>query len=621
MCGIVGYIGKEEAAPLLLEGLRRLEYRGYDSAGLCLLDGGILQVRKCLGRVGRLAQLVAQSPLQGSLGISHTRWATHGLPSDANAHPHLDATGQLALVHNGIIENYAALRLDLLRRNRRRRFRSQTDTEVLAHLIGQLLEERLAHGKALTSDLVADAIQAATAQATGTYALALVHSGLPEQLFGARRGSPLVVGLGAGESFLASDLSPIAARARRVIYLHDGDIVILGRDIVAVRAGGKPVRRASSKVHWAAEAAERGRFPHYMLKEIYEQPERVAEVLRRTLRPSTGSVAFAEPALSARALGRVRRLLLVACGTSWHAALLGEYLIESLAGLPVEVECASEMRYRQRPLEPGTLVLAISQSGETADTLAAVRAARAQGARTLALVNVAGSTIARESDAGIQMRAGPEIGVASTKAFELQVLWLTLLGIALGRQRGHLALTQGRRLVRELQRLPAKLNDVLAHSARIRTVARKYGRAAHFLFMGRQYNFPIALEGALKLKEISYLHAEGHPSAEMKHGPIALVTPELPSVFVAPLDAVHDKNLSNMEEIKARRGPIIAVATRGDREVARRADDVLWVPPTLDCLQPLLTVLPLQLLAYHIAVLRGCDVDKPRNLAKSVTVE
>ena len=325
--------------------------------------------------------------------------------------------------------------------------------------------------------------------------------------------------------------------------------------------------------------------------------------------------------MSARALGRVRRLLLVACGTSWHAALLGEYLIESLAGLPVEVECASEMRYRQRPLEKGTLVLAISQSGETADTLAALRAARAQGARTLALVNVAGSTLARESDADIQMRAGPEIGVASTKAFELQVLWLTLLAIALGRQRGHLSLAQGRRLVRELQSIPAKLGDILAHSGHIRAVARKYARASHFLFMGRQYNFPIALEGALKLKEISYLHAEGHPSAEMKHGPIALVTPELPSVFVAPLDAVHDKNLSNMEEIKARRGPIIAVATRGDRELARRADALLWVPPTLDCLQPLLTVVPLQLLAYHIAVLRGCDVDKPRNLAKSVTVK
>jgi glutamine---fructose-6-phosphate transaminase (isomerizing) len=358
-----------------------------------------------------------------------------------------------------------------------------------------------------------------------------------------------------------------------------------------------------------------------MLKEIYEQPDRVAEVLRRTLRPRIGSVAFEEAALSARALSRVRRLLLVACGTSWHAALVGEYLIESLAGLPVEVECASELRYRDRPLEKGTLVLSLSQSGETADTLAAIRNARAQGARTLALVNVAGSTIARESDADIQMRAGPEIGVASTKAFELQVLWLTLLGLALGRHRGHLSLARGRQLVRELQDIPAKLKAILARSARIRAVAMKYVRANEFLFMGRQYNFPIALEGALKLKEISYVHAEGHPSAEMKHGPIALVSPQLPSVFVAPLDAVHDKNLSNLEEIKARQGPIIAIATQGDRDIARKANHLLYIPPTLDCLQPLLTVVPLQLLAYHMAVLRGCDVDKPRNLAKSVTVE
>ncbi|MGA2865294.1 MAG: glutamine--fructose-6-phosphate transaminase (isomerizing) [Verrucomicrobiota bacterium] len=619
MCGIVGYIGKQTATPLLVEGLRRLEYRGYDSAGLCTLADGALVVRKCMGRVARLAELVEQHPAGGCLGISHTRWATHGLPSDANAHPHLDRSGNLALVHNGIIENYAALRQKLLKD--KHHFLSQTDTEVLAHLIGHHLDQRLAGGQPLTAALLAHAVLAATRQVIGTYAIALVDARLPGHLLGARRGSPLVLGLGQGENFLASDVSPIVAHTRKVIYLHDSDIVILTPGTCSITAGGKPARRAVSTVDWSAEAAERGEFPHYMLKEIHEQPERVADLLRRVLRPGADAVQFEQAALSQRHLGRVRRLLLVACGTSWHAALAGEYIIESLARLPVEVECASEMRYRNRPLEPQTLVVSISQSGETADTLAAIRGARAQGARTLAIVNVAGSTIARESEADLQMRAGPEIGVASTKAFVMQVLWLTLLGLALGRQRGHLSPAQGRKLVRELQAIPDKLRQVLAGEARILAVAKKYAQARGFLYMGRQYNFPIALEGALKLKEISYIHAEGYPSAEMKHGPIALISPDFPSLFVLPRDAMYDKNMSNVQEIKARKGPIIAVATEGDQEIARQADDVIYVPPTLDCLQPLLTVVPLQLLAYHIAVLRGCDVDKPRNLAKSVTVE
>jgi glucosamine--fructose-6-phosphate aminotransferase (isomerizing) len=619
MCGIVGYIGKQTATPLLLEGLRRLEYRGYDSAGLCTLSDGALEVRKCAGRVAGLGELVARQPAPGCLGISHTRWATHGLPSDANAHPHLDHSRKLALVHNGIIENYAALRQKLSEDNHT--FLSQTDTEVLAHLIGWHLDRRLALGKPLTPQLLAGAVLAATRQAAGSYAVAVVHSGLPGHLAGARRGSPLVVGLGQGENFLASDVSPIIAHTRKVIFLEDGDIVMLSRGEVSITANGKPARRPVKTVDWPAEAAERGNYPHFMLKEIHEQPERVAEILRRVLRPGAGSVQFEEDALSPRRLGRVRRLLLVACGTSWHAALAGEYIIENLAGLPVEVECASEMRYRNRPMEPHTLVVPISQSGETADTLAALRYARAQGARVLALVNVAGSTIARESDANLQMRAGPEIGVASTKAFETQVLWLTLLGLALGRQRGHISPGQGRKLARELNAIPGKLRQVLAADPAILAVAEKYARTREFLYMGRQFNFPIALEGALKLKEISYVHAEGHPSAEMKHGPIALISPEFPSVFVVPRDAMHDKNMSNVEEIKARKGPIIAVATEGDEEIARKADDVIYIPPTLDCLQPLLTVVPLQLLAYHIAVLRGCDVDKPRNLAKSVTVE
>ncbi len=618
MCGIVGYIGKQTATPLLIEGLRRLEYRGYDSAGLCTLSGGALEVRKCVGRVSRLAELVLRQPAHGCLGISHTRWATHGLPSDANAHPHLDRSGNLALVHNGIIENYAALRRKLLKDNHK--FLSQTDTEVLAHLVGHHLDQRLARGKPLTPALVADAVLAATREAAGSYAIAIVHAALPGHIIGARRGSPLVVGLGQDENFLASDVSPIIAHTRKVIYLQDGDIAVVSPLEVQVSAGGKPVRRHIGTVDWAAEAAERGDFPHYMLKEIHEQPERVAEVLPRVLRPGAGAVQF-EEALGPRQLGWVRRLLLVACGTSWHAALAGEYIIETLCGLPVEVECASEMRYRDRPMEPHTLVVSISQSGETADTLAAVRGARAQGARTLALVNVPGSTLARESDATLQMRAGPEIGVASTKAFVMQVLWLALLGMALGRRRGCLSAARARKLARELNAIPAKLRRVLASDPAILAVAQKYAQARQFLYMGRQFNFPIALEGALKLKEISYIHADGYPSAEMKHGPIALICPDFPSVFVVPRDAMFDKNMSNIEEIKARNGPVIAVATQGDPEIANRADNVLYVPPTLDCLQPLLTVVPLQLLAYHIAVLRGCDVDKPRNLAKSVTVE
>jgi glucosamine--fructose-6-phosphate aminotransferase (isomerizing) len=618
MCGIVGYIGKEPAAPLLIEGLRRLEYRGYDSAGLCTLDERGLQVRKCVGRVAQLERLLARKPVHGSLGVSHTRWATHGLPSNINAHPHLDRSGKLALVHNGIIENYAALRRKLQRQDHR--FLSQTDTEVLAHLVGHHLERR-ARGRAPTPELVTEALQAAAREATGTYAIAVLCADLPGYLFGARRGSPLVIGLGQEENLLASDVSPLIDRTREVVYLHDGDVAAITREEARILSNGTPVRRPVSLVNWSADAAARGKFPHYMLKEIHEQPARVAEVLRTSLRPRSGTVDFEETGLSLNALARARRLLLVACGTSWHAALVGKYVIESLARLPVEVECASEMRYRNRPLESGTLVISLSQSGETADTLAAIRLARAQGARTLAIVNVAGSTIARESDAQVQMRAGPEIGVASTKAFEMQVLWLTLIAIALGRHHGHLSPGESRKLARELLAIPAKLNKILATETRIRRVARTYARAEDFLFMGRQYNFPVALEGALKLKEISYIHAEGYPSAEMKHGPIALISPKFPSVFIAPRDAMYDKNMSNVEEIKARQGPIIAVATEGDEQLARKADAVIYIPPTLDCLQPLLTVVPLQLLAYHIAVLRGCDVDKPRNLAKSVTVE
>ena len=619
MCGIVGYVGRRDAAPILLDGLKRLEYRGYDSAGICTLDGSGLQLRKCAGRVDSLIAAVRAQPLYGRLGISHTRWATHGLPSDANAHPHLDQSGRLVIVHNGIIENYADLRRQLVEAGHH--FQSQTDTEVLAHLIGQQLEKLVPRGQRPTPEQLVAAVQHATDRAEGTYAIAVLHADLDHCLVGARRGSPLVLGVGQGENFLASDVSPILPHTRQVVYLHDGDIVLLFADRFQLWAGPQLVERPVEMVQWSAEEAELGRFPHYMLKEIHEQPSRLAEELQRALRPRQGTAELESLCPHWDELARVRRILLVACGTSWHAALAGEYLLENLAGIPTEVECASEMRYRNRPFEEDSLVIAISQSGETADTLAATRLARQQNLRTLALVNVVGSTLARESDWVLYMRAGPEIGVASTKAFTMQLLQLTLLALSLGRQRGRISLTEGRRLVRALQTIPAKVRRILENENTIVRLAKKYYRFTDFLYMGRQFNYPVALEGALKLKELSYIHAEGYPSAEMKHGPIALISPEFPSVFVIPRDQLYEKNLSNLEEIKARNGPILAVATAGDRQIRQKADDVMYVPPTLDCLQPLLTVIPLQLFAYHVALLRGCDVDKPRNLAKSVTVE
>lgn len=619
MCGIVGYVGRRDAAPILLDGLKRLEYRGYDSAGICTLDGSGLQLRKCAGRVDSLIAAVRAQPLYGRLGISHTRWATHGLPSDANAHPHLDQSGRLVIVHNGIIENYADLRRQLVEAGHH--FQSQTDTEVLAHLIGQQLDQIVPRGQRPTPEQLVAAVQHATDRAEGTYAIAVLHADLDHCLVGARRGSPLVLGVGQGENFLASDVSPILPHTRQVVYLHDGDIVLLFADRFQLWAGPQLVERPVEMVQWSAEEAELGRFPHYMLKEIHEQPSRLAEELQRALRPRQGTAELESLCPHWDELARVRRILLVACGTSWHAALAGEYLLENLAGIPTEVECASEMRYRNRPFEEDSLVIAISQSGETADTLAATRLARQQNLRTLALVNVVGSTLARESDWVLYMRAGPEIGVASTKAFTMQLLQLTLLALSLGRQRGRISLTEGRRLVRALQTIPAKVRRILENENTIVRLAKKYYRFTDFLYMGRQFNYPVALEGALKLKELSYIHAEGYPSAEMKHGPIALISPEFPSVFVIPRDQLYEKNLSNLEEIKARNGPILAVATAGDRQIRQKADDVMYVPPTLDCLQPLLTVIPLQLFAYHVALLRGCDVDKPRNLAKSVTVE
>ena len=617
MCGIVGYIGQRAAEPLLLEGLRRLEYRGYDSAGMSLLDGGQLRTVKRVGKIHEgLAAALADTPLPGSIGICHTRWATHGPPSDANAHPHADRSGRLALVHNGVIEKYASLRQHLIQLGHT--FRSETDSEVLAQLIGHYYEQTPAtDGEAR----LVNAVRRALGDVTGTYGIAVIHQDHPHLLVGARRGSPLVLGVGKGENFLASDVNAIVAHTRDVVYLNDFDVVAITPDqftINSLTTGA--VSRQISRVDWSADAAEKGDFAHFMLKEIHEQPQAVQNALRGRIHREESTSCFGGLNMTASQLRDVDRVIFCACGTAWHAGLVGEYLFEELARLPAEVEYASEFRYRNPPVDKGTLVFVISQSGETADTLAALRESQRKGHKTLAIVNVVGSTIAREADGGVYMHAGPEVGVAATKSFVSQLTVLALLALHMGRLR-HLSAARGAEILRELEALPNKIQQVLKQNDAIRRIAEKYQGASDFLFLGRQFNFPIALEGALKLKEISYIHAEGYPSAEMKHGPIALVSPDVPSVFICPRDAVYDKTFSNIEEIKARKGPIIAVATEGDTRLAGKADDILYVPPTADYVYPFLTVVPLQLLAYHMAALRGCDVDKPRNLAKSVTVE
>ncbi len=616
MCGIVGYIGQRSAEPLLLEGLRRLEYRGYDSAGMSTLDGGQLRTIKRVGKINEgLAPALAATPMPGATGICHTRWATHGPPSDANAHPHFDQSGRLALVHNGVIENYAALRQRLTKQGHV--FRSDTDSEALAQLIGHYYDETPADGDAR----LVNAVRRALGEVIGTYGIAVIHQDHPQLLVGARRGSPLVLGVGKGENFLASDVNAIVAHTRDVVYLNDFDVAVITRDnfqISSLTAGA--VSRQISRVEWTADAAEKGDFAHFMLKEIYEQPLAVQNALRGRVNHEESTSLFGGLNMTASQLRDVDRVIFCACGTAWHAGLVGEYLFEELARVPAEVEYASEFRYRNPPVDKGTLVFVISQSGETADTLAALRESQRKGHKTLAIVNAVGSTIAREADGGVYMHAGPEVGVAATKSYISQLTVLTLLALHMGRLR-HLSAARGMEIIRELEAIPDKIQHVLKQNDHIRRIAGKYQRANDFLFLGRQFNYPIALEGALKLKEISYIHAEGYPSAEMKHGPIALISPEVPSVFICPRDAVYEKTFSNIEEIKARKGPIIAVATEGDTHIATKADDVIYVPPTVDYLYPFLTVVPLQLLAYHAAVLRGCDVDKPRNLAKSVTVE
>ncbi|HEY5792724.1 MAG TPA: glutamine--fructose-6-phosphate transaminase (isomerizing) [Chthoniobacterales bacterium] len=615
MCGIVAYVGKAQATPILLDGLRRLEYRGYDSSGVALLAGGDIHVRKTVGRIANLADLIGREPVAGSAGISHTRWATHGGVTDANAHPHLDQSGKLALVHNGVIENYQQLREELQAEGHV--FKSQTDTEVLAHLIGRAFERR----KETTRGSLVEALRDALHHVIGTYGIAVVHAGLPDFVVGARRGSPLVLGIGRDQHFLASDVSAIVGHTRDVVYLNDYEIVaIQGAEFEITTLSGSGSDYQISKVEFTAEDVSKGDYPHYMLKEMLEQPQSVFDAMRGRLSPEEATAKLGGLNMTNAELRGVERIVLSACGTAFHAALIGEYLIESLAHLPVECEFASEFRYRNLPMTRDTLVFVVSQSGETADTLAALRESRRKGHRTLGICNNVGSTIARESDGGVYMHAGPEIGVAATKSFTSQVTILTLIALLLGRIR-HLSTSEGLRILAELEALPKKIEEALKLDAQVKAIAQKYAQSPNFLFFGRQYNYPVALEGALKLKEITYIPAMGHPSAELKHGVIALINEATPSVFIAPDDAVFEKNLSNIEEVKARKGPVIAIGTEGNTALAKVADDVILIPKAPDYLTPILAVIPLQLFAYHIAVELGCDVDKPRNLAKSVTVE
>ena len=609
MCGIIGYIGAKPAVPILIEGLKRLEYRGYDSAGLALVGGG-LRIEKSVGKIAQLEEHIGARHLEGSIGIAHTRWATHGEPNTINAHPHTDCKGKIAVIHNGIIENYASLKKNLEARGHK--FTTETDTEVLAHLIEEF------H----TGDLEA-AVRATLKMVEGTYGIAVVHADHPRTIVGARNGSPLIIGVGNGEYFVASDVSAILRHTRRVFYLDDHEMVTLtddGPNIRTVDNGDAQVSKQITEVEWDLEMIEKGGFDHFMLKEIFEQPQTIRNAFRGRLVWDDGDAHLGGLNLSNDELRRTKRLAFIGCGTSWHAALLGEYMIEEVARIPVEVEYASEFRYRNPIVEEGTITFVISQSGETIDTLAAMREAKRKGATTLGIVNVVGSTIAREADGGVYLHAGPEIGVASTKAFTSQATVLAIMTLLLGRLR-NMSRQEGRRLISAIEALPGQIEQILALDHEIKAIAAAYHHHNNFLYLGRGPNFPVALEGALKLKEISYVHAEGYPAAEMKHGPIALIDENMPVVVICTRDGGYQKILGNIEEVKARKGRIIAVATEGDRDILKKADHTITIPETLNLLTPILSVIPLQLLAYHIAVMRGCDVDRPRNLAKSVTVE
>jgi glutamine---fructose-6-phosphate transaminase (isomerizing) len=606
MCGIIGYIGGDNAVPILIEGLKRLEYRGYDSAGIAVINDAQLTIRKAVGKLKNLEEVVGNDPPTGTIGIGHTRWATHGRVTELNAHPH-EASG-FVLVHNGIIENYLALKEKLSAEGHE--FRTETDTEVIVHLIA----------KHFTGDLTA-AVHQALQEVVGAYAIAVLSTDDPNTVVGARSGCPLVVGLGQGAYFLASDVPAVLNHTREVIFLDDGEVATLTREGVRVSGlDGQVVAKDIRHVTWDPIMAEKGGYKHFMLKEIFEQPRAVLDTFRGRVLPETGDAAL-DLGNAAHSLAQVQRILLVACGTSWHAALIGKYMIEEMARIPVEVDYSSEFRYRQPVLDPRTLFVGISQSGETADTIAAAREAKRHGAMAMAISNVMDSTLARESDGIFYTHAGPEIGVAASKTFTTQLVSLYLLGLALGRQQGTLPEARGKKLAQDLLQIPRLMEGVLEQEEAIAELARQFANKRDFLFLGRGLSFPIAMEGALKLKELSYIHAEGYAGGEMKHGPIALIDQEMPVVILAPKSRVYDKIVSNLEEIKARDGIIIAVATEGDAELKRHAQHVLYLPDVPELLLPLVLVLPLQLLAYHIAVRRGCDVDQPRNLAKSVTVE
>lgn len=609
MCGIVGYVGHKEALPFLVEGLKKLEYRGYDSAGVATLDEGKLFVSKCVGKIVELETLLAGQPINGLIGIGHTRWATHGQPSHINSHPHVDCQGKLVVVHNGIIENFLELRKGLIERGHV--FRSATDTEVFAHLI----EENFA-GDLLT------AVRASLSQVRGTYALAVISELSPEKIVVARSGSPLIIGHGENESFVASDITALLKYTSRVTYLDNGELAELSPSGVRIfSANGQPILREVSLISWDPESAEKGGYAHFMLKEIHEQPNALRKTIEGRVQAESHRIHFDELNLSDEEIRSINRVVFTACGTSWHAGLIGEYLFEQYARIPTEVEYAAEFRYREPIIDGKTLVIAITQSGETADTLGAVWEAREQGAKAVAICNVVGSTIAREANGVVYTSAGPEIGVASTKAFTTQLAIIYLLAILLGQKRGVLNETAATKLINDLIELPEKVERTLLGEPIIEEIAEKYQAATNALYLGRGKGFPIALEGALKLKEVSYIHAEGYPAAEMKHGPIALIDKNMPVVVLALAGRRLEKILGNIEEVKARGGQVIAVATAGDSSLADRVDDILYIPKTSEALSPLLAVVPLQLFAYYIAVKRGCHVDQPRNLAKSVTVE
>jgi len=610
MCGIVGYIGPKVATPMLIEGLKRLEYRGYDSAGVATLNGRGLETRKAAGKIAKLESAVRLSPMIGTLGIAHTRWATHGAPNERNAHPHHDCTRAIAVVHNGIIENGTALRHELEARGHK--FTSDTDTEALAHLI-----EAASEGGEPLEDAVSDALRLIE----GTYGIAVISARNPDKIVCARKGSPLLLGLGDGEYYVASDVAAILEHTRQVVYLDDGEMGILTRDGYEVRdLNARQVRKGVSRIDWDLDQIEKGGHPHFMIKEIFEQPQTIENTMRGRLVVEDGFSKLGGLNLTREDMQSIDHIVITACGTSWHSGLIGELMLEEHARIPVDTEYASEFRYRNPIVTPRTLCVVISQSGETADTLAAMREAKRRGAKTLGLVNVVGSTIAREDDGGIYLHAGPEIGVASTKAFTSQVVALALLTLKLGRLRD-MSVVRGREIAQALLELPAQVKSILDRADEIKAIADRFESATNFLYLGRGYNFPVALEGALKLKEISYIHAEGYPAAEMKHGPIALIDENMPVVFITPHDSVFDKVVSNVQEVKARGGRVIALTSRPEPALAGKLDFEFRIPETIDMLYPVLAAVPLQLLAYYIAAKRGLDVDQPRNLAKSVTVE